>query len=103
MYINAPSNGQYHRHPTDNWRFYPDASKALSSYANILGGNSAVLESFIGVKSDGWKDFVAVIIKDQQYSDLYQDRIYNTVSQDLQPTNVWLLGHDEIINPGSMS
>ena len=33
IYINAPSNGQYHRYPADNWRFYPDCGKALESWA----------------------------------------------------------------------
>lgn len=103
MYINVPSNGPYHTYPTDNWRFYPDAAKALANYANYKGVNSTVLESFIGAKippkSGQWNDFVAVIIKDEQYVDLYQDRMYNTLSPELQPTQVWLYGQDSIINP----
>jgi SAM-dependent methyltransferase len=33
IYVNAPSNGKYHRYPEDNWRFYPDAVKALARWA----------------------------------------------------------------------
>lgn len=100
MYVNAPSNGWYHTYPTDNWRFYPDASKALADYANTQGIKVAVLESFIGSKSPdgGFKDFVAVFVKDKQYANLYQNRIYNTVQKELEPTNVWLYGNEKIIN-----
>ena len=55
MYVNAPSNGLYHTCPTNNWRFYPDASKALSAYADSQGMNTAVLESFIGYTNPGVK------------------------------------------------
>ena len=34
FYLNAPSNGPFHRHPTDNWRFYPDSGKVLKKWAN---------------------------------------------------------------------
>ena len=30
LYVNAPSNGVYHRYPADCWRFYPDAGLALA-------------------------------------------------------------------------
>ena len=100
MYVNAPSNGYYHTYPTDNWRFYPDSSKALSAYANKQGINTAVLESFIGKQSNNeiWKDSVAIFIKDQQYTNLYPNRIYNTISKDLEPSNIWLYGNDKIVN-----
>ena len=29
FYLNAPSNGAFHRYPVDCWRFYPDSGKAL--------------------------------------------------------------------------
>src|SRR5262249_18638544 len=37
IYINAPSNGHYHTHPFDNWRFYPDASHALETWGRRSG------------------------------------------------------------------
>ena len=42
FYLNAPSNGVYHRHPVDCWRFYPDSGKALVTWAR-RSGISAVL------------------------------------------------------------
>jgi SAM-dependent methyltransferase len=29
FYLNVPSNGPFHRHPVDCWRFYPDSGDAL--------------------------------------------------------------------------
>ena len=26
FFLNVPSNGHYHRHPGDSWRFYPDST-----------------------------------------------------------------------------
>jgi SAM-dependent methyltransferase len=37
FYLNAPSNGPYHRFPVDNWRFYPDAGLALVAWAGAKG------------------------------------------------------------------
>ena len=98
LYLNVPSNGMYHRYPTDNWRFYPDAAKALSDFAKTQGLNTVALESFIGKERDFWKDFVGVFIKDSQYAYLYPNRIYNSVSKDLSPSNIWDYGNTEIIN-----
>jgi len=105
LYINAPSNGQYHTYPTDNWRFYPDASLALSNYANTLGGNTAVLESFIGKQEsiNNWNDFIAVIIKDKSYVSLYPNRIYKNLSANLAPTNIWAYGNSEVINKSELT
>ena len=32
FYLNAPSNGEFHRYPVDCWRFYPDAAQALVNW-----------------------------------------------------------------------
>ena len=32
FFLNAPSNSKYHRHETDNWRFYPDSSISLQKW-----------------------------------------------------------------------
>jgi SAM-dependent methyltransferase len=64
IYINAPSNGFYHRYPADNWRFYPDAGKALVRWAGRNGCELTLIESFIAErKGDIWNDFVAVFKK----------------------------------------
>ena len=47
FYLNAPSNGAFHRHPVDCWRFYPDSGKALVKWAKKNGFNTLLLESFI--------------------------------------------------------
>jgi SAM-dependent methyltransferase len=80
LYVNAPSNGEYHRYPTDNWRFYPDAGIALNEWANRSGYNSVLMESFIGwQEGDMWNDFVAIFIKDRSFSNNYTDRIYKEI------------------------
>ena len=32
FFLNAPSNSKFHRHSTDNWRFYPDSSISLEKW-----------------------------------------------------------------------
>jgi SAM-dependent methyltransferase len=76
LYINVPSNGSYHRYPTDNWRFYPDAGIALNTWLKRSGHNSTLLESFIGRQDrDQWNDFVAVFLKDKTFSAKFSGRI----------------------------
>jgi SAM-dependent methyltransferase len=76
LYINAPSNGSFHRYPVDCWRFYPDSGVALQKWGKRSGYNCALLESFIGKrKKDIWNDFVAVFVKDENYNALYSNRI----------------------------
>jgi SAM-dependent methyltransferase len=96
IYINAPSNGMYHRYPTDNWRFYPDSGQALTKYAQLEGYQAVLLESFIGAKLENWRDFVAVIAKDQEFIAPYTDRIYNNMDKYLAPTNIWSYGNKYI-------
>ena len=76
LYINAPSNGEFHRHPVDCWRFYPDSSVALQNWARRSGHKCSLVESFVGRrKKDQWNDFVAVFIKDDKYLGQYTNRI----------------------------
>lgn len=68
IYINAPSNGAYHRYPSDNWRFYPDAGHVLVKWARRNGLEVELVESFVSDKTsdaqgDVWCDFVAVFVK----------------------------------------
>ena len=76
LYINAPSNGPYHRYPVDCWRFYPDSGVALQNWGNRNGYKCALLESFIGQrKEDLWHDFVAVFVADRNSALQYPDRV----------------------------
>jgi len=82
FYMQAPSNGEFHRWPVDCWRFYPDAGMALAEWARIYGFNKChLLESFVGDKDDDiWKDFVSVFIKDINHIDLYPNRILDKIN-----------------------
>jgi SAM-dependent methyltransferase len=66
IYVNAPSNGNYHGFPGDNWRFYSDAGQALAHWSGIQMGNETVFpciveETFhILPLKDIWCDFVCV-------------------------------------------
>lgn len=76
FYLNVPSNGMFHRYPVDCWRFYPDSGKALVTWGKHSGYNCALLESFVTLQYyEFWSDFVAVIIKDEQYINNYPKRI----------------------------
>lgn len=82
LYISAPSNGSYHRHPVDCWRFYPDSGVALQNWGNRSGFTCALLESFIGVRKDDiWQDFIAVFVKDQSHSLSYPSRIQDVTDE----------------------
>lgn len=64
LYVNAPSNGAFHRYPLDCWRFYPDAGVALVNWAARRGIGVELAESFIGQpRAEHWADFVAVFRK----------------------------------------
>ena len=77
IYLNMPSNGDFHRYPKDCWRFYPDSGIALVDYAKRKNFNTYLLESFINsALSDCWNDFVAVFIKDKKYKHKYKNRIF---------------------------
>ena len=96
IYINAPSNGEYHRYPVDCWRFYTDGGIALQNWGNRSGYDCALLESFIGIKSkDFWHDFVAVFVKNLNHVLKYPNRI-----QDNTPdfTNGRLLNSEHVVN-----
>ncbi len=64
LYVNVPSNGDFHRYPLDCWRFYPDAGAALVQWAARCGIEVELVESFIAQpKVERWADFVAVFRK----------------------------------------
>jgi len=64
LYINAPSNGAFHRYPVDCWRFYPDAGVGLVEWATRNGMEVDLVESFIAEPQEsGWADFIAIFRK----------------------------------------
>ena len=64
IYLNVPSNGYFHRFPTDNWRFYPDAGLALAAWGRHNGHELHLVESFIGRRRhDVWNDCIMVFGK----------------------------------------
>lgn len=81
FYVNAPSNGTFHRHPMDCWRFYPDASLALLKWAAHCGHERpCILESFMKEpENDIWRDYVAVFLKDSGYINIYPTRILDQI------------------------
>ena len=98
LYLNVPSNGSYHRHPVDNWRFYPDAGIALSRWAQRNGIPALLLESFIGWRHPAmWNDFVGVFVKDRIHAPSYPERMVRRVRN---PTNVII---DEKLEPQNLA
>jgi SAM-dependent methyltransferase len=66
IYANAPSDGPYHCHPGDNWRFYSDAGQALAYWSGKQVSTEQifpvkVVETFHILPKNGiWCDFVCV-------------------------------------------
>lgn len=76
FYLNAPSNGAFHRYPTDSWRFYPDSAVSLSKWGKRNEIDCAVLEQFTSLReSDIWFDYVAVFVKGEEFAKEYPIRI----------------------------
>jgi SAM-dependent methyltransferase len=76
FYLNAPSNGDFHRFPVDCWRFFPDSGNALSNWSRRNGMNTAVIEQYTSGKgNDIWCDYVSIFIKDVDTIGLYPNRI----------------------------
>ena len=77
LYINAPSNGSFHRYPVDCWRFYPDSGVALCKWARLNGIDAELLESYVSYQQqpEPWNDFVGVFVKERKHADLYPKRI----------------------------
>ncbi len=77
LYLNVPSNGNFHRYPVDCWRFYPESGMALVQWGRRNGLNDAVLESYTSNQNlrETWNDFVCVFIKDATRASRYPRRI----------------------------
>lgn len=86
FYMSSPSNGPYHGHPGDCYRFYRDSAKALEKWARKNKFNAKTLEHFIGSPSRdfaAWKDYVAVWVKDEKFAANYPVRIQD-VNQEME-------------------
>ena len=97
FYLNAPSNGTFHRYPVDCWRFYPDSGKALITWAKRNGVDACVLESYVSRQDVAvWSDYVAVFLKGSGYAEKFPERI-TSVFKDFY--NGQVLGDSGFINP----
>jgi len=82
FYLNAPSNGDFHRYPVDCWRFYPDAGAALVRWGQRSGYSPVLLESFTAYQQlDVWSDFVAVFLKDEARASQHPHRMIDRVDR----------------------
>lgn len=96
FYLNAPSNGHFHRYPVDCWRFYPDSGSALERWGRRSGYSVALLENFTGTRQHGpWNDFIGVFVKQESAALAYPDRILDSY-RDF--TNGMIRGREEILN-----
>ncbi len=76
FYLNVPANGIFHRYPVDCWRFYPDAGRALVTWAKRSGFNPALLESYTSKRCEyDLSDYVSVFIKDKSRAVEYRNKI----------------------------
>jgi predicted SAM-dependent methyltransferase len=74
IYINVPSEGDYHAHPVDCWRFRQDAAYALSNYVNQFHGfNTSVLLAYLDIQGP-WHDMVAIYCKEKEFDIKYHTR-----------------------------
>ncbi len=80
FFLNAPSNSKYHRHETDNWRFYPDSSLSLQKWGEFNNFEPQVLEHYTNIEKgrDIWNDYVSVTIKNKKFVNKFPDRILDT-------------------------
>lgn len=76
FYLNAPSNGPFHRYPVDCWRFYPDSGNALVNWARMNKIDAVLMESYVSKQYKRiWNDYVAIFLKDKSLIELYDNRI----------------------------
>ncbi|MEP3349843.1 MAG: methyltransferase domain-containing protein [Marinomonas sp.] len=95
FYLNAPSNGSFHRYPVDCWRFYPDCGRALVTWAKRNNYSIALLESFTAFQiRDVWNDYVAVFLKNEAFALNYPEKAF-TGRDDVE--NITVYQQDKIL------
>ncbi len=101
LYLNVPSNGDFHRHPVDCWRFYPDSGHALQNWARRNGYQTVLLEGFTGLRDvEPWADTVLIFIKDGAHADRFPGRIQDHFTQ---LSNGMTNRDDRLFNPQKVS
>jgi SAM-dependent methyltransferase len=101
FYLNAPSNGLFHRYPIDCWRFYPDCGGALVTWSERCGYRPVLMESYISNQAgDIWNDFVAVFLKEVARAGDHLNRILDT-KNDVCNGIIW--GKPGFVNPSTVS
>ena len=80
FFLNAPSNSKFHRHESDNWRFYPDSSIALEKWGKRNNYNPKVLEHYTNYEKgrDIWNDYVSITLRDEKFAKNYSQRILDS-------------------------
>ena len=80
FFLNAPSNSKFHRHDSDNWRFYPDSSIALEKWGKRNNYNPKVLEHYTNYEKgrDIWNDYVSITVRDEKFAKNYSQRILDS-------------------------
>lgn len=80
FFLNAPSNSKYHRHSSDNWRFYPDSIIALEKWGRQNNYKPKVLEHYTNhvIGRDIWNDYISVTVKDEMYKNKFRKRILDS-------------------------
>lgn len=82
LYLNVPSNGDFHRYPVDCWRFYPDSGAALVNWGRRNGFQPLLLESFTSAQDrEVWNDYVAVFLKDEAMHDVFLRRVLDNFAE----------------------
>lgn len=102
FYLNAPSNGRFHRYPVDCWRFYPDSGRALVTWARRNKYDPLLLESFIGRQQGegAWNDFVAVFLRDRSHAAKYPTRMLDSMKEFM---NGCTAESNQFLNPSELS
>lgn len=99
FYLNAPSDGAFHKYPVDCWRFYPDSGQALVTWARRNDFDPKLLESYTQIGGN-WQDYVAIFLKDSSHQEKFTDRILNH-KKDFENGSISDVG--KILNPAELS